>query len=546
MGCVSCPECQAILKIGILEEKCCAVNISTCSSSSSTKRDVTKDDDMKRRQFTHVCVYKCGYCQWDSTECGIYRTLELYKDKDDTSLPNEQCQEGIDEIVRIAREELVKDLTIALAMHETSTAFQALQSCWMERNSQLQKMRRRAGLLRNKSTTDASGFAKGTSDHAYRRKLYIANEVDLQRLQDEGKEEKFDFSHWDVDKLEETVEKRKVQIANQVSKSIDMNNISDKESLLKVTGKNIGLESIGEGYWGNDSDCTKLLNNDPDVEVRQQLVGSVCIPTQSNMHLPIPVPLRARAERRCIQEIQAGRPGILLKPKVNPLEGDTSLRYGHGQWWKKDSSAIHSVPRVSIKAVKYDESTCRYALLLQIKNPTIGPIRLKIGTALEEKTKFPDSLEVVLDPLTFQKVNVNVIPTQNVKSSQPRMQQISLEAMEDAFLDVAKLIQNGPFDANEDAWVDWSSEENTCTLLSEQNDVAWIRYVTESITTPMKKELLLGENDPTHYFGIPLKMEVEVSDESWESSLIQVEEKQDNEKDFVSIYTLPVWKHSTC
>lgn len=51
--------------------------------------------------------------------------------------------------------------------------------------------------------------------------------------------------------------------------------------------------------------------------------------------LPLAVPLRARKSRRCRAELADGKPGILVKPKLNPLEGDSSLRTGHGQWWKK-------------------------------------------------------------------------------------------------------------------------------------------------------------------------------------------------------------------
>jgi hypothetical protein len=35
-------------------------------------------------------------------------------------------------------------------------------------------------------------------------------------------------------------------------------------------------------------------------------------------------------------ELSKGKPGILIKSKINPLDGDTtSSRTGHGQWWKK-------------------------------------------------------------------------------------------------------------------------------------------------------------------------------------------------------------------
>lgn len=58
--------------------------------------------------------------------------------------------------------------------------------------------------------------------------------------------------------------------------------------------------------------------------------------------LPLPIPLRQRLSRRCRAELAQGRPGILLKPKLNPLEGDSSLRSGHGQWFKKASTEFKS------------------------------------------------------------------------------------------------------------------------------------------------------------------------------------------------------------
>ena len=59
--------------------------------------------------------------------------------------------------------------------------------------------------------------------------------------------------------------------------------------------------------------------------------------TKRSDMLPLLIPLRPRLSRRCRAELAQGRPGILLKPKLNPLEGDSSLRSGHGQWFKKAS-----------------------------------------------------------------------------------------------------------------------------------------------------------------------------------------------------------------
>lgn len=67
-----------------------------------------------------------------------------------------------------------------------------------------------------------------------------------------------------------------------------------------------------------------------------QLQGDYDTPVTSGENLlPLRVPLRLRRALRCRQELGKGRPGILVKPKLSPLEGDSSMRTGHGQWFKK-------------------------------------------------------------------------------------------------------------------------------------------------------------------------------------------------------------------
>ena len=68
---------------------------------------------------------------------------------------------------------------------------------------------------------------------------------------------------------------------------------------------------------------------------QRQTMGYSFTVNERNDLLPLPIPLRVRRSRRCRAELAEGRPGILLKPKLNPLEGDSSLRTGHGQWWRK-------------------------------------------------------------------------------------------------------------------------------------------------------------------------------------------------------------------
>jgi hypothetical protein len=85
---------------------------------------------------------------------------------------------------------------------------------------------------------------------------------------------------------------------------------------------------------------TVLSSVTPEQMARQSVL-SPKLPMTADELLPIPIALRAKKSRRCRAELAAGRPGILVKPKPNPLEGDSSLRSGHGQWWKKVSPSYH-------------------------------------------------------------------------------------------------------------------------------------------------------------------------------------------------------------
>ena len=57
--------------------------------------------------------------------------------------------------------------------------------------------------------------------------------------------------------------------------------------------------------------------------------------------LPRRKPLLTRCSRRCLRDLANGKAGILVKPKADPLEGDSSSIHKTkvGEWWKKMSSA---------------------------------------------------------------------------------------------------------------------------------------------------------------------------------------------------------------
>jgi hypothetical protein len=121
--------------------------------------------------------------------------------------------------------------------------------------------------------------------------------------------------------------------------------VQSLEQSLEARGKLVAV-SIAETVGGQDLQLVSLeaeqvlsedLRDKPTASILLQ--GGATSATSKENLMPLPVPLRPRKSRRCRAELAEGRPGILVKPKLNPLEGDSSLRTGHGQWWKKVSFA---------------------------------------------------------------------------------------------------------------------------------------------------------------------------------------------------------------
>jgi hypothetical protein len=217
--------------------------------------------------------------------------------------------------------------------------------------------------------------------------------------------------------------------------------------------------------------------------------------------LPLPMPLRPRLSRRCRAELKEGRPGILVKPKLNPLEGDSSLRSGHGQWWKKDSSAIQVVPRLTI--VKKAETS----MLVKVTNPTLGVVNLRLGAS---SLLASESANIVVDSVSGRTMDIVIVAPNPMEPTSIA----TLQPVEDIFLDmnVAK---------TPDAVMSFAST-GTTRLVTSQADVAWFEVAGG-----------LG--------AVPISLQVQVGDGSWESSLIKKQTNGD-EPDFCNFDVILVTK----
>ncbi|CAB9516355.1 Dynactin p62 family [Seminavis robusta] len=290
--------------------------------------------------------------------------------------------------------------------------------------------------------------------------------------------------------------------------------------------------------------------------------------------LPLPIPLRSRNSRRCRAELAEGKPGILLKPKLNPLEGDSSLRTGHGQWWKKDSSAVHVVPRV--RAIRHgskaqDGGIQLHCFVLKVTNSTLGVVRLQISLSSaykgehlwdkDEHTKKNPAMEnLLVETLTNKHVDAYLFTpsspegtTTDQSSSTLKSDVVALDSAEDAIVDIGKVFEvpeevlnwdpekalNDSSPASE-AMADL--EENHVrflgiSMLAEKSGSAWF----EMICATKEKPGIKTESSNLS-LAIPLALQIEVGNGSWESSLIKANPTEEGqEPDKVTFDLVVTW-----
>jgi hypothetical protein len=233
----------------------------------------------------------------------------------------------------------------------------------------------------------------------------------------------------------------------------------------------------------------------------QPLASSFSAPCSLQELFPLPMPLRARKSRRCRAELAEGRPGILVKPKLNPLEGDTSLRSGHGQWWKKDSSAIHVVPLVTV--VKRVGGT----FLLKVTNPTMGMVRLRFGPSTHQGGTMLK--QVLLDSLTVSFANLMLDP-EATRDMQPS-EFVQFESVQDSFLELGKSSRSTLPEAVASWTPTTQGNSPSIQLVESYKDTAWLELI-----------LKVNENQENQVWtAVPIALQIQVGEGSWESSFIK-------------------------
>lgn len=114
-----------------------------------------------------------------------------------------------------------------------------------------------------------------------------------------------------------------------------------------------------------------------DVSTLQQRLTNPLEQSRDVAHLfPVRPPLRVKRAWRCVESIERGSAGILVKPQISPMSGDSSLPVP-ASWFKKANLAIHYMPIVTLVALptRANGSTTVECVLL-VENPLDEAIQL--------------------------------------------------------------------------------------------------------------------------------------------------------------------------
>ena len=486
-----CPRCFTY---------CDAASASTggvCKKDSGGCKDcpvcfspVTLSIDKNINTTTHdndsqlICTYKCGNCQWSSIECGVTsnadKLLEYPTDKEDSAKEKELEKQRSIAIVEISKQlEVCYQQTIDKKNKGGDELFNSISKMWAQREQEEQRRKR---MIIGTSSLSTKGTHSSSS------------------------------SSWSMETLEKSLLEKK--------KELDSLYIAVEERSNPVKDYD---DKMDESIIPKDIPTAQ--------QVAAQMILTTKTPQSRSDLFPLPVPYRARVSRRCRAELAAGRTGILVKPKLNPLEGDTSLRAGHGQWWKKDSSAVHVVPRVQVCQYGADDSTQQYAALLKVKNPTLSLIRLRFSGVSSDTPPVDEGelQNILVDPFTETFVQ-GVLCNPDATTTLDNTDFIELDAADDPFLDIGKAKAEDPLEVlNWDVTTALGGESNGSHLriVAAQGDTAWVELKLCNVNQ-------LTEEGK--YLAIPISLQIEVGNGSWEASLIKRRTDLSNdEQDLVTL-----------
>jgi len=482
--CRSCPVCAAVLTV-VMEPP----------------RD-SNDDDAQNL----VGMYSCSYCRWTSEECKVMNQVQV--NQETKKVDAESIVEATDMLLYEIESRVKEDG----GGKDADNLFDCLVETWGKKAQEEERRKKGGGISLNKQQRRTTHLTIGGGGSG--SKLWT-----LETLEDctKAKQDKVKWS------LEDAAMDKMSRLNFDSDEEEEEEEAEKKKDYINLTSEQVARQSV-------------IVSS-----------SSMAEPSGNVLLLPVPIQLRPRKSRRCRAELAAGRTGILVKPKLNPLEGDSSLRSGHGQWYKKDSSAIHVVPRVQV--VKHGYQDGKYALLLMVKNPTLGTIRLRLNGIQNNSFLDPSELKnVIIDPMKRTRVNAEIC---SAASSLEPTEVMELDPVEDAFLELGKGQSRDPPEV--EGWdpssvlgsdrgnVGSTTSFSSAKVVATQNDKAWVDVVFAGNNAAVEEEESSIRMGGGKYLAAPIALQIEVGDGSWDSSLIKPLPVTEGERDFVTLNLVILW-----
>ena len=182
------------------------------------------------------------------------------------------------------------------------------------------------------------------------------------------------------------------------------------------------------------------------------------------------------------------------------------------------------MPRVRV--INYDVTAERSAFLLRVTNPTLGPVRLRFGASSYEGEQGWDSSDppepsinqLLVDELTQTYMNIEL--NTNILRDLSTTETVELLSSEDSFIEFGGKARETPNEILKWQAFEGKVEKSVIRLVGASSSTAWFELLTFGL------ESMEGRQP-----AIPISLEVEVGNGSWESSLIPHKQNKD---DFVS------------
>jgi dynactin 4 len=486
--CCICPFCQSVVTVGF----------------SNPENAATEEGGV-----AYTFFYQCENCDWTSQKFCPSLSINLSLSSPTASNTDSGPVPSLETLLATATEQLRETLRQVATPHRVDSHFTNLMEQWKQ-------------------------YYPESIPESSDRRIHTSS-VLLRKSREQG-----DMGEkWSWPQLEAKLQRMRDRGQNSsATKDLQQNSTSRKyktiQDLLQERDKNSHVvPPVKEREEFNDISFFSY---------QLQLLADPNIRTLSAWY-PIARPLEIRHSYRSKAEVLLyNRPGIILKPKLNPLDGDSSVPFGasYGQWFRKDSSAVYVIPKIQILQHRRrpGDVAAQHSFLLQVTNPTLGAIRCRfVSSSYSGEWDFwndeNDNAQstsylrhVLVDP--FHETVLD--PIQVLTSVASSSSTVELLPAEDTLLESSSsgATLHPPMP---DAVREWDPAPadplSSLRWIGLQGETAWLEVTTTG-----------GPETTGTSYGLPMALEIELGNGSWESSLIPVEQDGDSVLfNFVLVWT---------